>query len=159
MRCMVMDQLTIAHRFAAAFNARDVEQVIEVFAPDIAYHDLFYGTHSGHADLRILFERMYAEGARSQWMMRTTTVSGPRTVGEWSFEFTFSDRAACGAGRTLRYDGISVFETRDGRCHTYREYFDRTETLFAAGFAAESVGRIVRRRPSVQVELPNAEAR
>jgi len=159
MRSMVMDQLTIAHRFAAAFNARDVEQVIDVFATDVAYHDLFYGTFSGHAGLRTLFERMYAEGARSQWTMRTTTVSESRTVSEWGFEFTFSDRAPRGAGRTLRYDGVSVFETRDDRCHTYREYFDRTETLFAAGFAPESVSRIVRRRPSVHVELPNAETR
>jgi hypothetical protein len=47
-----------------------------------------------------------------------------------------------------------VFETRGGRCHTYREYFDRTAALLAVGIAPASVAGIAARRPTVAVSLP-----
>jgi limonene-1,2-epoxide hydrolase len=158
MGIMTTASSTIAHSFAAAFNARGVEDVIDVFTPDVTYHDLFYGTFSGHAGLRELFGRMYAEGSHHQWTMCAVAVSECRTIGEWCFEFTLSDQVPHGAGRTLSFDGVSVFETRQGRCHTYREYFDRAAALFAVGISPDSVGRIVRSRPSVQVTLPKSEA-
>jgi len=157
MSIMTTASPTIAHRFAAAFNTRDVEQVIDVFTPDVTYHDLFYGTFSGHTGLRELFGRMYAEGINHQWTMRAVAVSECRTIGEWHFEFTVSDQVPHGAGRTLRFGGVSVFETREGRCHSYREYFDRTAALFAVGITPDSVSRIVRRRSSVQATLPKSD--
>jgi limonene-1,2-epoxide hydrolase len=146
--------LSIAHRFTEAFNARDVDRLVELFTPDAIYHDLFYGAWTGHAGLRALFARMYAEGSRHEWTV-TSVAAGPGcTLGEWDFELTLSDAVASGAGRTLRFAGVSVFETRDGRCHTYREHFDRAAALLAVGIAPDTVARIVRRRPSVRVTLP-----
>ncbi|WP_147263169.1 nuclear transport factor 2 family protein [Geodermatophilus sp. TF02-6] len=59
-----------------------------------------------------------------------------------------------------RFDGhaglrrlLEVFETRAGRCHTYREYFDRTAVLLAVGIAPAAVARIAAQRPSVQLSL------
>jgi limonene-1,2-epoxide hydrolase len=157
MGAMTAASPTIAHRFAEAFNTRDVDRVIEVFAPDVTYHDLFYGTFSGHTGLRELFGRMYAEGVRHRWAMSAVAATECHTIGEWRFEFTVSDQVRHGAGRTLRFGGVSVFETRDGRCHTYREYFDRTEALFAVGITPDAVRRIVSSRPMVAVTLPESE--
>jgi limonene-1,2-epoxide hydrolase len=142
---------TVAHRFAAAFNTRDVERVIDVFTPDVAYSDLFYGAHHGHDELRDLFRRMYSEGSHHEWTMTTVAVGPQATIGEWRFEFTVSDAVPHGTGRTLRFGGVSVFATRGQRCHTYREYFDRTAALLAVGIAPASVARIASRRPTIEV--------
>lgn len=148
---------SVAHRFAAAFGTRRVERVLEVFTPDVVYHDLFYGSFHGHDGLRELFGRMYSEGTHHEWVMTAATVEAERTVGEWRFAFTLGGAVPRGAGRTLRFRGVSVFETRFDRCHTYREYFDRTAALLAVGIAPASVAGIVRRRPSVEVTLPDGE--
>jgi len=147
---------SIAHRFTEAFNARDVERVVDLFTPDATYHDLFYGAWTGHAGLRALFARMYAEGSRHEWTMTAVAVAPSCTLGEWDFALTVSDAVTSGAGRTLRFAGVSVFETRDGRCHTYREHFDRAAALLGVGISPAAVARIVRRRPSVHVTLPGS---
>lgn len=147
---------TVAHRFATAFNTRNVEELVEVFTPDVVYHDLFYGTHDGHAGIRDLFGRMYSEGTHHEWTMTTVAVSPEATIGEWRFAFTVSAAVPHGAGRTLQFAGVSVFETRQQRCHTYREYFDRTAALLAVGIAPSSVARIATRRPTIKVTEPRA---
>jgi ketosteroid isomerase-like protein len=151
---MDTDTDSVAHRFAEAFNARNIDELVKVFTPDVAYHDLFYGKFSGSNGLRGLFGRMFAEGSRHEWTMNTVVRGGDCTIGEWRFAFTISAAVRTGAGRTLRFNGVSVFETRDGRCHTYREYFDRTAALLAVGVAPASVAGIVARRPTIEVSLP-----
>lgn len=147
---------SVAHRFATAFNTRDVEQLVEVFTIDVTYHDLFYGTFQGHAGLRELFARMYAEGTHHEWSMTTVVTGEHSTIGEWRFEFTVSDAVPHGAGRMLCFPGVSVFETRGDRCHTYREYFDRTAALLAVGITPCAVAGIVRRRPTIEVSIPES---
>lgn len=149
---------SIAHRFTEAFNARDIERVVDLFTPDATYHDLFYGAWTGHGGLRELFARMYAEGSRHEWTMTAVAAAPLCTLGEWDFELTVSAAVPSGAGRTLRFAGVSVFETRDGRCHTYREHFDRAAALLAVGISPGAVARIARRRPSVRVTLPGLPA-
>jgi len=153
---MSAETLSVAHRFAQAFNTRDVDRVLEVFTPDAVYHDLFYGRFDHHAGLRALFGRMYSEGTQHEWTMTHVVRSPGCTIGQWHFAFTLSDAAPRGSGRTLRFSGVSVFETRGGRCHTYREYFDRTAALFAVGIAPDAVARVLAHRPSVQMSLPEA---
>lgn len=58
------------------------------------------------------------------------------------------------AGRTLTFDGVSVFETRSGLCHSYREHFDRAAALLALGIRPAAVAGIVARRPTVNVFGP-----
>lgn len=147
---------SVADRFAAAFTVRDVDRVLACFTPDATYRDLFYGTFAGHARIRALFERMYAEGDRHDWTM-TRVVSAPDcTVGEWTFSFTVSAVVAPSAGRTLTFTGVSVFETMDGMCHTYREHFDRGAALLALGIPPVAVAAIVARRPTVEVTVPGS---
>jgi ketosteroid isomerase-like protein len=141
----------IAHRFATAFATRDVERVVDCFTPDATYDDLFYGRFTGADGLRELFGRMYAEGDRHEWAM-TRVLTGPDcTIGEWTFTFTASAAVPSGAGRTVRFPGVSVFETDGGRCRAYREHFDRTAALLALGVPAGRVAALVARRSSVRL--------
>lgn len=137
---MTNSSTTVAHRFASAFNNRDVGRVLGCFAPDARYRDLFYGTFAGHEQIRSLFERMYAEGDHHEWTMIRT--------------FTTSMAVPPSAGRTLTFDGVSVFETRNGLCHSYREHFDRAAALLALGIRPAAVAGIVARRPTVNVFGP-----
>lgn len=142
---------TVAHRFAAAFNATDVERLLACFDVDARYDDLFYGRVHGHPGIRTLFTRMYAEGDRHEWALGTVVSVPTCTIAEWAFTFTVSDRVPVGAGRSLRFPGVSIFETRDGLCHTYRERFDRAAVLLALGTPPARVGSLVRRRSTVEV--------
>jgi len=148
---MTQDPTTVAHRFAVAVTARDVDQVLDCFTPDAVYTDLFYGQFRDRAGLRVLFERMFTEGADHEWMMTQVVEQPDCTISEWNFAFTVSAAVAPSSGRSLRFRGVSVFETRDGLCHTYREYFDRGAALFALGIPAHTVGAILTRRPTVAV--------
>jgi limonene-1,2-epoxide hydrolase len=145
---------SVADRFASAFNTRDVDQVLAVFTPNATYRDLFYGTFVGHDEIRALFERMYAEGDRHEWAMTRVVADPGCAVGEWTFTFTVSTAVPASAGRTLTFSGVSVFETMDGMCHTYREYFDRGAALLALGIRPTSVAAIITRRPTVDVTMP-----
>lgn len=145
---------SLADRFTAAFNARDVDRLLDCFTPDATYRDLFYGAHTGHDGIRSLFGRMYAEGDRHRWTM-TRVVSDPAcTIGEWTFTFTVGAAVPASTGRTLTFAGVSVFETVDGRCHAYREHFDRGAALLALGIPPGRAAAIVTRRPSVDVAVP-----
>jgi limonene-1,2-epoxide hydrolase len=145
---------SVADRFASAFNTRDADRVLACFTPNATYRDLFYGTFAGHAEIRSLFERMYAEGDRHEWRMTRVVTDQDCTIGEWAFTFTVGAAVPPSAGRTLTFGGVSVFETVGGMCHTYREHFDRGAALLALGIRPASVAAIVRRRPTVEVTLP-----
>ncbi|HEX6402335.1 MAG TPA: nuclear transport factor 2 family protein [Pseudonocardiaceae bacterium] len=142
---------TVAHRFAHAFNSQDVDRLLACFTTDASYRDLFYGPVMGHEQIRRLFERMYVEGEHHQWTMTTVVESEGCTIGEWIFTFTVSDAVPASAGRTLRFGGVSVFETSAGLCRAYREYFDRAAALLALGIRPNAVAGLVARYPSVEV--------
>jgi hypothetical protein len=148
---MTTTSRSIAHRFVSAFNHRDVDDVLACFAADARYDDLFYGTFAGQAEIRGLFERMYAEGDRHQWTMTRVVVGPDCTIGEWSFTCTVSQAVRAGAGRTLTFTGVSVFDTSDGLCRHYREHFDRGAALFALGIRPAAVAAIVARRPTMEL--------
>jgi steroid delta-isomerase-like uncharacterized protein len=137
--------MTVAHQFAEAFNRRDVDAVVGCFTDDATYHDLFYGEFQGHDGLRKLFERMLLEGRDHQWTI-DAAVEGPgTTMAEWTFDFVVSDAIPRSAGRRLHFRGVSIFETRDGRCWAYREYFDKGTALVQLGFQPDSLWRTLSR--------------
>ncbi|TCK27693.1 nuclear transport factor 2 family protein [Pseudonocardia endophytica] len=142
---------SVAHRFADAFHARDADRVADLFTPDAEYRDLFYGLHRGRSGIRALFARMFDEGRDHRWEMATVVTDGTTTAAEWRFTFTVTGPESRGGGRTLVFDGMSVFVTSGALCHRYREYFDRGAALLAVGLAPDAVARVVRNRPAITV--------
>lgn len=142
---------TVAHRFALAFNAGDIDLLLACFTAEAHYDDLFYGPFHGHVGIRGLFTRMYAEGHRHEWVLGSVAQGPDLTIAEWEFTFTPSDRVPVGTGRTLRFPGVSVFGTTNGLCRVYRERFDRAAVLLAMGVPLERVDALVRRRSTVEI--------
>ncbi|MGQ0623746.1 MAG: nuclear transport factor 2 family protein [Sporichthyaceae bacterium] len=145
---------TFTHQLLAAHNARDIEAVLDCFTDDIDYRDIFFGDYVGRDALRGLFERTFAESARSIWT-HIRSAGGPENiVAEWEFDYTVSDSVRFGAGARLLLPGVSWFELRNGRCFRYREFFDRAATLHAQGIPAAVVAAIVARRSTVRILEP-----
>ncbi len=140
--------MTVAHEFAEAFNRRDVDGVVNCFAENATYHDLFYGHFRGHDGLRKLFDRMFAEGRDHAWTIDAAAQEPGFVMAEWTFEFVVSDAVPRSAGRRLQFRGVSVFELQDGRCCAYREYFDKGPILVDLGFQPDSLWRTLGRQSS-----------
>lgn len=137
--------VSIVARFAAAFNARDVDGLVACFDERATYHDGFYGEHAGHPALRAMFERMFREGREYRWDMDTVVDTPERAAAEWTFSYVVSEAIPRSAGRPVRFRGASVFGLRDGRITAYREYFDTGWALLQLGFAPEAMARVLRR--------------
>jgi ketosteroid isomerase-like protein len=63
--------VSVVGRFAAAFDAGDVEALLACFTEHASYLDGFYGPHAGHPALREMFARMVREGHDYRWTMDT----------------------------------------------------------------------------------------
>jgi steroid delta-isomerase-like uncharacterized protein len=140
--------MTVAHEFAEAFNGRDVDGLVGCFTGDASYHDLFYGHFQGHDGLRKLFDRVFAEGRDHLWSIDAVAEAADFVMAEWTFGFVVGDAVPRSAGRSLRFRGVSVFELADGRCHTYREYYDRGPILVELGFQPDSLWKTLARQAS-----------
>jgi steroid delta-isomerase-like uncharacterized protein len=137
--------VSIVRQFEQAFNRQDLEGLLKCFTPDGSYTDTFYGPHEG-AGLRPMFERMFREGRGYRWAMDTVVETGQRAAAEWTFSYTVTDAVPRSAGRNVRFQGMSLFELRDGRIATYREYFDTGLALLQLGFAPQSIARVLGRK-------------
>jgi len=140
--------MTIAERFAAAFNQRDVGELLACFTDDATYADLLLGESAGQDGLRALFERMMDEIAEVDWQFDRVVTSDTSEMAEWTFRIVVSDAVPRSAGRSLSLRGVSVFDLRDGRCCAYREYFDRGLALVQLGLTPEALHHVLSRRHS-----------
>ena len=136
----------LVQEFAAAFNRQDMPGLLACFTEDAVYHDIFYGRHQGQARLRELFERMFRDGPDSTWSMHVVVADPLRAAAEWTFSYTVSDAIPRSAGRTVRFSGMSLFELKDGKVASYREYFDSGVAFLQLGFKPESLARVLARR-------------
>ena len=137
--------MSIVREFERAFNRQDVPALVACFTPDGSYHDTFFGGHAGADQLRAMFERMFREGRDYAWAMETVVETAERAAAEWSFGYVVTEAIPRSAGRPVRFRGMSLFEKRDGKIATYREYFDTGAALLQLGFKPESVAKVLAR--------------
>jgi steroid delta-isomerase-like uncharacterized protein len=137
--------VSIVREFERAFNRQDVAGLVACFTPAGRYRDTFYGEHTGSADLRAMFERMFREGTEYVWTMDTVVESPARAAAEWTFGYTVTEAVPRSAGRKIRFRGMSLFELDGGRIARYREYFDTGAALLQLGFRPESLAKVLAR--------------
>jgi steroid delta-isomerase-like uncharacterized protein len=137
--------VSIVREFERAFNRQDVAGLVACFTPAGRYRDTFYGEHTGSADLRAMFERMFREGAEYVWTMDTVVESPALAAAEWTFGYTVTEAVPRSAGRKIRFRGMSLFELEGGRIARYREYFDTGAALLQLGFKPESLAKVLAR--------------
>jgi steroid delta-isomerase-like uncharacterized protein len=138
--------MSIVTEFAEAFNRGDVGALVACFTPDARYVDNFFGPHSGHAELRAMFGRMFDEGRDYRWTMDTIVETPTHAAAEWTFGYVVSDAIPRSAGRRVRFTGMSLFDLRDGKIADYRECFDTAAALIQLGFKPEALARVIARK-------------
>jgi steroid delta-isomerase-like uncharacterized protein len=138
--------MSIVREFEKAFNSQDVAGLVACFTPGGTYTDTFFGTHTGSAGLRAMFERMFREGRNYSWTMDVVVEGREAAAAEWTFQYVVSDAVPRSAGRPVRFRGMSIFELEGGRIARYREYFDEGLALLQLGFQPESIAKVLARR-------------
>ena len=137
--------MSVVRRFEEAFNANDVDALVQCFSPDATYTDTFFGPHTGHPALRAMFQRMFHEGYQYEWRMDAVVEDARHAAAEWSFRYIVTDAIPRSAGRKVRFRGMSLFVLEGERIQTYREYFDKGAALLQIGFEAEPLAKVLRR--------------
>ena len=141
--------MSIVEQFAAAFNHGDVDALVACFTPAGSYVDNFFGAHTGHAELRAMFARMFHEGTGYRWTMDAVVETPSRAAAEWTFGYVVSDAVPRSAGRAVRFRGMSLFELEGGKIAAYREYFDTGAALLQLGFKPDSLARVLAKKHSL----------
>jgi steroid delta-isomerase-like uncharacterized protein len=138
--------MSIVREFEKAFNSQDVAGLVACFTPGGTYTDTFFGTHTGSADLKAMFERMFHEGRSYSWVMDVVVDGRDAAAAEWTFQYVVSEAVPRSAGRPVRFRGMSIFELEGGRIARYREYFDEGLALLQLGFKPDSLAKVLARR-------------
>ncbi|MGR8919096.1 MAG: nuclear transport factor 2 family protein [Gammaproteobacteria bacterium] len=110
-----MSTAATLERLVAAWNAQDVDAIVEAFAEDGAYHEpegpeQLGCSHAGHDAIRAVLHKIFA--AFPDGCLVPTgpaVIDGDRAHAEWDFEFS----AANGAKRCVR--GVDLFTFENGR--------------------------------------------
>ncbi len=131
--------------FIAAYNRKDIPGALACFTEDAVYRDVTYGTHSGHGDLKKMFERMFLE-ADACWKVHTWVADALNVAVEWTVDSQITGAVPQSAGKRVRLFAMSLFEFRDGRIASYREYLDFGQVLLQLDVSPEGLHRALSKK-------------
>ena len=138
--------MSVVRRFETSFNTQDVDGLVACFTDGATYTDTFFGSHTGHSALRVMFGRLFREGRDYVWRMETVVEDARHAAAEWTFGYVVTDAVPRSAGRRVQFRGMSLFVLAGDRIADYREYFDEGLALLQLGFAPDAVAKVLRKR-------------
>lgn len=115
------------HYFRAV-QARDLDRVMALFAPDARYEDVtFQFAIDGAAAIRQMFSESFKGLGEPAWQLRRSVVEADRVVAEWAVDGRHSGSilGVEATGRALQLRGMSLLEVRQGRIRSVTDYVDR----------------------------------
>lgn len=101
-------RLALLERFAAGWNARDVDALMDCMADDCAFHgsagpDAEGKRHIGRAAVRAAYAAMFEAFPKASWTRGRHAVSGDTGLSSWRFIGTSA------GGQTVDVDGCDIF--------------------------------------------------
>lgn len=112
----------VVRRWAAAFNAADVDALAALYHDDAVNHQVAYEPLRGRAAIRALFEMEFAR-ARMVCTIENLFEDGDWAILEWS--------------DPLGLRGCGFFQVSDGKIAFQRGYFDKLSFFKAQGLPLE----------------------
>lgn len=112
--------------FVAAINSKDIDSVMEFFAPDAVYHNMPMAPVSGSAAIRQVIEQFIGPAEEVDWQILTIAESGGSVMAERLDRFTLD-------GKTVELPCNGVYEMEDGKIKIWRDYFDMATWLRQTG--------------------------
>ncbi|QIB65283.1 SgcJ/EcaC family oxidoreductase [Kineobactrum salinum] len=115
--------LEVAQQMVAAWEAVDLDRVVELFAEDGVLHSMMGEPVVGRAAIRSRLGPMFAGIEQLELSLRNVVVRDNTVFLERVDKFVFR-------GKSGAVPVVGVLEIEDGRVKVWREYYDRAE-LFA----------------------------
>ncbi len=110
------DNVETIRRFCDAWTKPDVPQILDFFADDAVYHNMPIQPVQGKDAIKGVIEQFLAPFERCQWEVLHIAASGDTVLTERVDRF-FGDK-------TIELPVMGVFELRDGKIASWRDYFD-----------------------------------
>ena len=112
----------VVRRFCAAFERRDVDEILGFFTDDAVYHNIPMEPAVGRDAIRALLESFVPGSPRIEFEVRHLASDGPVVLTERIDRLSFG-------GREVELPVAGVFEVSDGRIAAWRDYFDMQQML------------------------------
>ena len=109
----------VVKAFARAWEAMDLEAIVNAFAPDAVYHNMPTDPATGRDAIRQMVGYWLESTTGMRWELRNVAEISPGVVFAERVD-TFEMR-----GVTVALPCAGVFEIADGLITTWRDYFDQ----------------------------------
>ncbi len=113
----MQDPEVVVREFCASWSRRDVEAILDWFAPDAVYHNIPLAPARGHAGIRAVLEMFVPPASKIEFEITAIASRGNVVFTERVDRFTVGDRE-------IALPVAGVFEIRDGKIAAWRDYFD-----------------------------------
>ncbi|KKL79124.1 hypothetical protein LCGC14_2017970 [marine sediment metagenome] len=116
-RQKVTAEIAAIEAFVTAFNARDVDAVMEFFAPDAVYHNMPMPPMQGKPAIKTLLQQIVSPTSWIEWETLNMAEAGNVVFTERVDRFEMG-------GKKVELPVAGVFEIESGKIIAWRDYFD-----------------------------------
>lgn len=132
--------------FTDAVAAGDGPEFAQLFTPDGAYVDGFYGPFQGREAIAHMLEHHFHGAAKDfHWRMYDPVDNAKGTLGYARYLFTYTSTLPESKDKRVVFEGMSRFEMRDGLIAHYSEIFDKGIALTQLGFPEARIAKSLTR--------------
>lgn len=103
--------------FCAAWQRRNIEELVGFFTPDAVYHNMPMAPVSGHDGIRQVLQLFVPPAQSIEFEVLNLASTGSAVLAERVDRFVMS-------GKKVELPVVGVFEIRDGKIAIWRDYFD-----------------------------------
>lgn len=123
----------------------DGDGVATCFAPDGAYHDVFYGSFRGRFEIaRMIEEQFHRDGSDFRWVVHDPVEADG--TGYARYVFSYRSRLKGSEGRRAVFEGVAICRLQGGLIADYREVANAATGLSLMGFGHARLARFVARQ-------------
>jgi limonene-1,2-epoxide hydrolase len=125
---MSVENEKIVRNFCAAWQRKDIAELLGFFTPDAVYHNIPLEPLNGVDAIRSTLEMFVTPAERIEFEMLAMASAGNLVFTERVDHFTMM-------GKNVALPVAGVFEVRNGKIAAWRDYFDMQTWLKQTGMA------------------------
>jgi limonene-1,2-epoxide hydrolase len=116
------EPIDIVRDFCAAFEAGDIDAILEFFTDDAVYHNIPVAPVQGKDAIRATFDMFMTGVEKVEFRVRNIAASGNVVLTERVDVFVLP-------AKNIELPVMGTFEVRDGKIVAWRDYFDLNQYM------------------------------
>lgn len=125
-------ETAIAEKWIAAWNSHDPDTMLPLFADDIFYEDVAFGSvNHGKTELRKFAADEFDGAPDLELKLLRADFHGNHGTIEWTFSGT--DKGVFKTGKKFSVRGVSVIDLRDGKISRNLDFYDSATIMRQVG--------------------------